>query len=112
MEISMNFVPRVPIKNIPALVQIMAWRRLGDKPLSEPMMDSLPTHICVTRPQWVNWYYQIEFVSIYIQIINLNISAILFRLPWVTPMFVQLDTLMTNVGPFLTLINIKPSMDK
>ena len=32
----------------------MAWRRPGDKPLFEPMMDSLPTHICVTRPQWVN----------------------------------------------------------
>ena len=26
-----------PINNIPALVQIMAWRRPGDKPLSEPM---------------------------------------------------------------------------
>ena len=36
------------------LVQIMAWRRSGDKPLSEPMMVSLLTHICVTRPQWVN----------------------------------------------------------
>ena len=32
----------------------MAWRRQGDKPLSEPMMVSLPTHVCVTRPQWVN----------------------------------------------------------
>ena len=32
----------------------MAWRRPGDKPLSEPMMVSLPMHICVTRPQWVN----------------------------------------------------------
>ena len=42
-----------PINNIPALVQIMAWRRLGDKPLSEPMIVTLPTHICVTRPQWV-----------------------------------------------------------
>ena len=42
--------------NIPALVQIMAWRRSGDKPLSEPMMVSLPAHICVTRPQWVNWF--------------------------------------------------------
>ena len=36
------------------MVQIMAWRRPGDKPLSEPMMVSLPTHICVARPQWVN----------------------------------------------------------
>ena len=26
------------IDNIPALVQIMAWCRSGDKPLSEPMM--------------------------------------------------------------------------
>ena len=31
----------------------MAWRRPGDKPLSEPMMENLLTHICVTRPQWV-----------------------------------------------------------
>ena len=47
------FVPKDPINNIPALVQIMAWRRTGDKPLSEPMMVSLPMHKCVTRPQRV-----------------------------------------------------------
>ena len=40
-EISLKFVPKGPINNILALVQIMAWRRLGDKPLSEPMMVSL-----------------------------------------------------------------------
>ena len=54
IKISLNFVPRGPINNISALVQIMAWRRPGDMPLSEPTMESLPTHICVTRPQWVN----------------------------------------------------------
>ena len=27
----------------------------GAKPLSEWIMVSLPTHICVTRPQWVNF---------------------------------------------------------
>ena len=54
IKISLKFVPKDPINNIPALVQIMAWRRSGDKPLSEPMMVSLPTHICATRPQWVN----------------------------------------------------------
>ena len=53
IKISMKFVPKGPINNIPALVQIMAWRRPGDKPLFEPMMISLQTHICVTRPQWV-----------------------------------------------------------
>ena len=53
IKISLKFVPNGPISNIPALVQIMAWRRPGDKPLSEPMMVSLLTHSCVTRPQWV-----------------------------------------------------------
>ena len=53
IKISLKFVPLVPINNIAALVQIMAWRRPGDKPLSEPMMVSLTTHICVTLPQWV-----------------------------------------------------------
>ena len=52
-KISLKFVPKGPINNIPTLVLIMAWRRPGDKPLSEPMMVSLLTHICVTRPQWV-----------------------------------------------------------
>ena len=51
--ISLKFVPRGAINNIPALVQIMAWRRPSDRPLSESLMVSLPTHICVARPQWV-----------------------------------------------------------
>ena len=61
--ISLMFVPKGPINNIPALVQIMAWCQPGDKPLSEPMIVSLLMHTCVTRPQWVNcsklwiWHY-------------------------------------------------------
>ena len=51
--ISLKFVPKGPINNIPALVQIMAWRRPGDKLLSEAMVVNLPTHIYVSRPQWV-----------------------------------------------------------
>ena len=54
IKISPKFVPKGPINNIPAMVQIMAWRRPGDKPLSETMMVSLPTHRCVARPQSVN----------------------------------------------------------
>ena len=67
LEISLKFVPKVRINNIPALVQIMAWRRPGDKPLSEPMMDNLLTHICVTQPQWVKaerWSFKLEGSSI------------------------------------------------
>ena len=38
IQISLNFVPKGPINNIPALVQIIAWRRTGDKPLPELMV--------------------------------------------------------------------------
>ena len=34
----LNFVPKGPIGKNTALVQIMAWHRPGNKPLSEPMM--------------------------------------------------------------------------
>ena len=37
-EFSLKFVHRSPIDNKPVLVQVMAWRRTGDKPLSEPML--------------------------------------------------------------------------
>ena len=53
LKISLKCVSKVQIINIPALVRIMAWCRPGDKPLSELVMFSLLTHICVTRPQWV-----------------------------------------------------------
>ena len=54
IKISLMFVPNSAINNIPALVQIVAWRQPGDKPLSEPMLRTSLTHICVTRPLWVN----------------------------------------------------------
>ena len=49
----MKFVPKGPINNVPALVQIMAWRRPGDKTLCEQILVSLQTHIWVTQSQWV-----------------------------------------------------------
>ena len=56
IKVSMKFVPKVPINNIPALVQIMAWRHPDDKPLYEAMMVNLQTHICVSI--WVNSLYE------------------------------------------------------
>ena len=53
IKISLKVVSEVPINDIPALVQIMAWHRPGDKPLSESMLVSLLTYICITGPQWV-----------------------------------------------------------
>ena len=38
IKISLNFVPKGPIYNKPALVQVMAWHQIGNKPLYEPMV--------------------------------------------------------------------------
>ena len=46
--ISLKFVPKDQINNIPALVQITTWCRPDDKPLPEPIMVNLLTHICIT----------------------------------------------------------------
>ena len=63
IKIRLEF-PKGPIHNIPVLVQIIDWRRPGEKPLAKPTMVSLLTHICITRCQCVNPY-----------LINLNLWA-------------------------------------
>ena len=60
--VSLKFIPKGPNNNIPALGQRMAWRRSGDKPLSEPMMVSLLTHICITWPQ--TFKVQYDFINL------------------------------------------------
>ena len=60
IKVSMKFVPKGPINDIPALVQIMAWRRpddnngccrTGDKPLYEPLL--------VTFNKLMIWYWSL-----------------------------------------------------
>ena len=63
INISQKIVHKGHIYNIPALVQIMAWHRLGDKPLSEPMMVNLLTNIYVTWPQWVKGYLRTSQIN-------------------------------------------------
>ena len=41
IQISLKFVPRSPIDNKSALVQVVAWRQTGDKPLPEPMLTQI-----------------------------------------------------------------------
>ena len=38
IKIPLKFVPRSPIDNKPALVQVMDWRQSGAKPLPEPTL--------------------------------------------------------------------------
>ena len=52
----------------------MASRRPGDKPLSEPMMVSLLAHICMTRPQWVNFLASGRY--------GCNIRLSIFKVIW------------------------------
>ena len=84
INFSLKYVRKGPIENNPSLVQIMAWRRLGDKPLSEPMMISLPTHICVSRPPWVNPTISISSLRVTFSRdtrarLNINMSSSQFR---------------------------------
>ena len=55
MQISMKFVSMGLIDNSSALVQVMAWRRTGDRPfyLNQCWPSSL-THICGFRGRWLN----------------------------------------------------------
>ena len=64
LKISLKFVPKFWINNISALVQIMASRLPGDKPLSESMLVSLLMYICVTRPQWVKHHARYPYSGI------------------------------------------------
>ena len=72
IKISLKFVPDGPINNIPALVQVMDWRRSGDKPLSEPMMVRSLTHICVARPQWFKAFQSTELQHLVEKLLRLK----------------------------------------
>ena len=52
MRISLMFIPKGSINNIPALDLIMASHHSGEKPLSRPMVVNLLMNICVICPQW------------------------------------------------------------
>ena len=48
-----NVCPKGPINNTPASLQMIPWRQLGNRPLTEPMVVRLPKHVWLTRPQWI-----------------------------------------------------------
>ena len=54
IRILLMFLPRVPIHNKPALVQIMAWHRSGEKSLSEPMLVYLTDAYMRQSAIWFN----------------------------------------------------------
>ena len=54
LQMSLKFVPKGSINNMSALVQVMAWRKTGDRPLPEPWWPSSLVYMCGTRGRWVN----------------------------------------------------------
>ena len=58
IKISLNFVPKGPVNNIPALVQIIAGSRPGDKPL-----DAYMHHLAVMSQARIGGtFYQIHWL--------------------------------------------------
>ena len=93
----------------------MAWRLLGDKPLSEPMVVSLLTHICVTRPQWINWTTGIIFRwnCIKIQTFSLNkiyLKMVVTLFIWPIFFFKQLLIHTTLLDDIKSEINFEEKM--
>ena len=64
---SLRFVPEVRMNNIPALVKIMAQRRPGDKPLSEPMMAivywCIYLSLVLNESKYQCWIYERKILS-------------------------------------------------
>ena len=61
IRISLKFVPKGPIDNKWALVQVMAWRQIGNKPLSEAML----IHFTNTKgdefnSSWIKCFSELE----------------------------------------------------
>ena len=88
IKFSLKFVPKGPINNILALVQIMAWHRPGEKPSSEPVMVSLLTHICVTRPQWVK-HNEVQTKSIILGIFLVYLRSVKLKIIFTSIFFNQ-----------------------
>ena len=62
IRISLEFVPKSPIDNKSALVQVMAWRRTGAKPLHKPMLTQFTDAYLRHEGRWfklsrqiINW---------------------------------------------------------
>ena len=89
INISLKFLLKGPINNVPALVQIMVWHRPGDKSLSELLMVSLVMCICVTQPEWVNnkpWmlmcYFWLRMLKIGLASICIFLAHLLSLVTW------------------------------
>ena len=92
IKISLKFVPKCSINNIPSLVQIMAWHRPGDKPFSEPMMVCFP----------VFFFYWISFCRVLWRIHHRNGPK-----PLVQTMMIPFPSAYMCHGPVTRYVNLQ-----
>ena len=100
--IPLKFVPKGKINNIPALVQIMAWRQSGDESLSEPMMVRLPKHICIIRPQWVRTGRMMQELELCELLCLFTLAHEIFFLLFIYAVMKQLRKLIIQLIDWLT----------
>ena len=72
IQISLKIVSKGPIYNKPTLVQIMAWRWVGNKPLSDQWWPGLMMHQCITRPKWLWVNVKCSVADCYLNAITLR----------------------------------------
>ena len=63
-----KFVPRCPIDNKSTLIQVMAWRQTGYKPLPEPMLTHFTDKYML---HWGRWVKNLKLVDIFLWCIYL-----------------------------------------
>ena len=81
------YVLKGAVGDNPALVQIMAWRQTGDKPLFEPTM-AYPTDTYITPLQWVDatLFFGGGVLKHHLSWLN-NISSTMFKIIFLTWVF-------------------------
>ena len=100
IKISLQFVPKGPINNIPGLVQIMAWRRTGDKPLSEAMLtycqlDSWEQILVKFKSDFLSF----SFPKMHFKLSSAKMAAILSRRRWVNKPGIQAHMQHRHINP-------------
>ena len=106
-KISLKFVPLGPVNNIPVLVQLMAWRRPGDKPLSEPM---IVVYQCIYASLGRNELREISINKILLT--KMDFKSWFWPLPIIWDWWISLTRVQNCEALFFVIISLKKLLNK
>ena len=72
LKVLLKYVSQDPFNNIPALVQMVAWCRPGDKPLSEPCMCHSASMIQTARSYFAKFLMGLAKSAFYEYLTNIH----------------------------------------